>query len=149
MATKSMFADAVGNHYNARLGTVVAVASGDANARPTDCSWVAPANGKLVGVWKHGLQANEVTKGTATTSASFRRHTINNGGSAGTATTILASLNATSSQASLGSRGYALAATPTFSQGDILYASHLTVGAATADGTDAAACIVEFEYQLT
>jgi hypothetical protein len=147
MPTKPMFADAVGNHYPVNLGSTAAIASGGANGRLIN-GFVAPANIKILGVWKNNLAADEVTKGTATTSASYRRTMLRNGGTAGTATTILASLNAQTSAASLGSRGFTLVTTPTASQGDILYFDQLTVGAATADGTDAAACNLQAEYQL-
>lgn len=147
MPTKPIFADHIGNHFQVNLGSSAAIASNGANGRLMN-GFVAPANIKILAVYKSNLGADEATVGTATSSASYRRTTLNNGGSAGTATTILASLNATASQGSLGSRGFALVATPTASQGDVLYVSHLTVGAATANGTDAAACIYQVEYQL-
>lgn len=135
-------------HINAIIGTVAAIASGGANARPSVQGFVAPANGRLVAAWKHNLAANEVTVGTATSSASYRRHRILNGGASGTATTILGSINATASAASLGSRAFVVDSTITVAKGDILYYDQLTVGAATADGTDAAACVLQISYQL-
>lgn len=145
---KSRLADIPGNFFVARLGSSGAIASGAANARLADVGFMAPADMKVLSVWKHNLQADEVTKGTATTTSSYRRHTLVNGGAAGTGTTVLASLNATASAASLGARSFAMVATPTAAAGDVLYGSHLTVGAATADGTDAGAALWEIAYQL-
>lgn len=146
---QSALADLPGNHFIMRLGSNAAIASNGANARLADVGMVAPANLKILSVWRHNLAANEVTVGTATSSASYRRHTLVNGGAAGTATVILASLNNTASNASLGSAPqFALVATPTAAQGDVLYGNQITVGAATADGTDAAAAIWEVAYQL-
>ena len=144
---KSVLADVVGNFFVAHLGSVAAIASNGGDARLQN-AFVAPANMKVLSVWKANLAANEVTKGTATTSASYRRHRFFNGGSAGTATTIVASLNATASAASLGSRAFTLTANNTASTGEILYADHLTVGAATAEGTVAAACEILMAYEL-
>lgn len=135
-------------HGFINCGLVAAVASGGADARVTGAGFVAHADMKLLAAWKFDLRADEVTKGTATTSASYRRHTIVNGGTAGTGTTLLASLNATASQASLGKRAYTMVADVTIAKGEIVYLSHLSVGAATADGTDSAACMVGVAYQL-
>lgn len=147
---KSMFADqpALYGHGVINLGTVAAIASNGANARPGAVGFVAHHDMRLLSVWKHNLSAAEVTVGTATSSASYRRHMIRNGGSAGTATTIVASLNATASAASLGSRAFAVDSTLTISRGDVVYYDQITVGAATADGTDAAACGLTAAYQL-
>lgn len=148
---KSIFADAPAlyGHGQILLGTVAAIASGGANARPGAVGFVAHHDMRLLSVWKHNLSASEVTVGTAVSSASYRRHMIRNGGTAGTATTILASLNATSSAASLGSRSFAIVNTAhTVSRGEIVYYDQITVGAATADGTDAAACAIQVAYQL-
>lgn len=144
---KSVLADTIGNFFVAHLGSVAAIASDGANARLQN-AFVAPANVKVLSVWKANLAANEVTKGTATTSASYRRTRFFNGGSAGTATTIVASLNATVSAASLGSRALTLTTNNTASTGEILYADQLTVGAATANGTDNAACEIIMAYEL-
>lgn len=147
MPTKPIFADAIGNHYEAHLGSTAAIASGGANGRLVN-GFVAPGNLRILAAWRHNLGADEVTAGTAVSSASYRRLMLRNGGSAGTATVILASSNAQTSAASLGSRGFSLVATPTASQGDILYFDHLTVGAATANGTDMASGILQVSYQL-
>ena len=148
---KSILADIPGNFFVARLGSVAAIASDGANARLQNC-FVAPANLKVLSAWKVNLAADEVTVGTATSSASYRRHQIINGGSAGTlsatASYMIASLLATSSVASLGSRAFTTTANNTVSAGELIYANQLTVGAATADGTDAAACEIQIAYEL-
>lgn len=144
---KSILADIPGNFFVARLGSVAAIASGGANARLQNC-FVAPADLKVLSAWKVNLAADEVTVGTATSSASYRRHTVVNGGTAGTGTAIIASINATASAASLGSRAFTLTTNNTVTSGGIIYGSQLTVGAATADGTDAAACEIQIAYEL-
>ncbi len=145
---QSFLADIPGNFFVANLGSVAAIASNGANAKPAAVGFVAPANLRILSAWKHNLSANEVTAGTAISSASYRRHVIGNGGSAGTATTILASLNATASAEASAARAFAVDSTVTVSAGDIIHYSQLTVGAATADGTDAAACSLQIAYQL-
>lgn len=148
---QSPLADIPGNYFVAKLGSSAAIASNGANARLADIGFVAPGNMRLLSAWKHNLAADEVTAGTAISSASYRRFQIRNGGSAGTSTAtanILASLNATASQGSLGGRSFTVDSTITVAAGEILYGSHLTVGAATADGTDAAAALWQIAYQL-
>ena len=145
---QSFLADIPGNFFVANLGTVAAIASNGANARPLALGMVAPANLRLLSAWKHNLSASEVTVGTAVSSASYRRHMIRNGGSLGTATTILASLNATASAAASGARSFTTDSSATVSAGDVIYYDQITVGAATADGTDAAACALMVAYQL-
>lgn len=145
---QSFLADIPGNHFVANLGTVAAIASNGANAKLGAVGFVAPANLRILSAWKHNLSAAEVTAATSISSASYRRHVIGNGGSAGTATTILASLNATSSAAASGSRAFSVDTTLTVAAGEIIHYSQLTVGAATADGTDAAACGLQIAYQL-
>lgn len=135
-------------HGVIQLGTVAAIASNGANAKPGAVGFVAHADMRLVAAWKHNLSASEVTVGTATSSASYRAHYIGNGGSAGTATTRVGSLLATSSAAASGSRAFTVDSTITIAKGDIVHYSQLTVGAATADGTDAAACAIQVAYAL-
>ncbi len=131
-----------------RLGTVAAVASNGAGALISDMQWVAPAAALIVSAWAINISASDVTTGTATSSASYRRfQLITNTAGTGSGTDIVASLNATASLASLFSRAFTTVAS-TVPAGAIVLGSHLTVGAATADGTDMAARIVEFAYQL-
>lgn len=147
----SFLADIPNNQFVAVLGTTAAVASNGADGRVASIGFVCPAPLRLLSAWRANLAANEVTVGTATSSASYRRHLIYNGGSAGTGTataSIMASQNATASGASLGARSFVVDTTVTAAAGDILYYSHLTVGAATANGTDAAAGTLQIAYQL-
>ncbi len=145
--TDAKAAGTLKNHV-ARLGSVAAVASNGAGAIEADCAFVAPADLTIVAARRLNLTASDVTKGTSTTSASYRRMTlITNTAGTGSGTNIVASLNATASAASKVTRGFATVAS-TVPAGAIVLLSHLTVGAETADGTDAAACIVEIEYEL-
>lgn len=131
------------------LGTSAAVASNGAEAILPDIAWVAPASIKVVSAWRINQTASDVTKGTATTSASYRRvNLIANTGATGTGTTILASQNATASAASLVPRSFAAVAGLTVPAGGVILASHLTVGAETGDGTDMAASIFQMAYEL-
>ena len=148
MAAKSFLADIPGNFFTAKLGSIAAAASNGAGAVAVDMMFVAPANIKLLSAWRINQSAADVTAGTAVSSASYRRMTILNGGVAGTGTVIMASLNATASAAASGTRAFATTANNTATQGAVIWASHLTVGAATADGTDMAANIVQILYEL-
>lgn len=121
------------------LGTSAAVASNGAGAILSDCVFVAPWDGQIISAWAENISASDVTKGTDTTSASFRRVTlVTNTAGTGSGTNIVASLNATASLASLATRAFTTVAS-TVPAGAIVLASHLTVGAETADGTDMAA----------
>lgn len=131
-----------------KLGSVAAVASNGANALLTDPAFIAPAAVKLVSAWRLPHSASEVTKGTATSSASYRRMTlIANTAAAGSGTNIVASLNATVSVASRVSRAFEIAVS-TIPVGGIVLCSHLTIGAATADATDMAAADMFIAYEL-
>jgi len=130
-----------------KMGTNTAIASNGAGAILNDTIWVAPANLKVVSAYRVA-HATEVTKGTATTSASYRRHNLINGGIAGTGTSIVASLNNTASNAATSSRAFATTANNTVTKGALLYVSHLTVGAETGDGTDVANGSYFLEYEL-
>lgn len=145
---KSALADIPGNFFTTRLGTAAAIASNGANGLLANMFFVAPANLKLLSAWRYVQAANEVTVGTATSSASYRRVNILNGGASGTGTVIMASLNATASAASLSTRAFVTTTNNTASAGEIIYVSQLTVGAATADGTDAAAGGITIAYEL-
>ena len=58
---KSIFADAPAlyGHGQILLGTVAAIASGGANARPGAVGFVAHHDMRLLSVWKHKLSASE------------------------------------------------------------------------------------------
>lgn len=145
---RSFLADIPGNFFVAQLGSTAAIASNGGDAILTAAAFVAPANVKILSAWKVALGGTEVTKGTATTSASYRRTNLINGGASGTGTTIMASLNNTASGAQYGSKAFATTASNTMSAGEIALISHLSVGAATADGTDMAQSTFYAAYQL-
>jgi len=130
-----------------KIGSTAAIASNGAGAILPDTFFVAPANIQIVGAWKLNQTASDVTKGTATSSASYRRFSlIANTAGTGSGTNIVASLNATASAASLVTRSFTTVAS-TVPAGSIVLVSHSTVGAETADGTDAAASLFQIAYQ--
>jgi hypothetical protein len=139
--------DVPGNRYVANIGTTAAVASGGANAVLGQTYFVAPGNIKVLDVKKVATAA-EVTAATSITSASYRRFNLLNGGTSGTGTTIMASLNNTASSAAGGVKSFATTTNNTATAGAILYVSHLTVGAASADATSTAESVFQLEYQL-
>lgn len=132
----------------AKVGTVAAVASNGAGALITGEVFVAPKDCKIVSAWAMNQSASDVTKGTGTSSASYRRMTlVANTAAAGTGTHVVASLNATASAASWDTRGFTVIAS-TVPAGGVVRMSHLTVGADTGDGTDMAARTVVVAYEL-
>ncbi|MCR4341031.1 MAG: hypothetical protein NUW01_14210 [Gemmatimonadaceae bacterium] len=132
----------------ARIGSAASVASNGAGAILPDPVFVAPGNIKVLSAWRVNISGSDVTKGTATTSTSYRRmNLIANVTGAGSGTTIVASLNATASAASKVSRAFAVTTDNTMPAGAVVLASHLTVGAETAEGTDMADNIIEIAYE--
>lgn len=132
----------------AKVGTVAAVASNGAGALISGEVFIAPQACKIVSAWAMNISASDVTVGTATSSASYRRMTlVANTAAAGTGTHVMASLNATASAASWGTRAFTVVAS-TIPAGGVVRLSHLTVGAETADGTDMAARTVVVAYEL-
>lgn len=109
---------------------------------------MAPAPLKILSVWNQNGAIAEATQGTATTSASYRRTNLVNGSTDGSGTTIMASLNQTASQATYSTRAFSLTSNVTAAAGEIIFASTLTVGAATADGTTQEAGNVFVSYSL-
>lgn len=101
----------------------------------------APANLKITGAYWVPTGADQ----TADT-ASYRRLCVVNGGTAGTSTTIVASLNLTASKASFSLN--AMSGTATVASGELIVFSHLTVGGAKDDETVLRAGMVQVEYQL-
>ncbi len=129
------------------VGTSAAVASNGAGA-VLGGAFIAPAALKIVSAWRTNHALSDVTKGTATTSASYRRFTLMTDTAAtGSGTDIIASLNATASAALHVQRAFTTIASTVLAGGMVL-ASHLTVGAATADGTDMDACDITIAYEL-
>jgi len=82
----------------------------------------------------------------ASASASYRRVTLINGGTAGTGTTVIASINMSASKASFGN--YTLSGTGTAVSGAMLVFSQETVGGTHATGTILRAGVMTIEYEL-
>jgi hypothetical protein len=138
-----------GNERTVFLGSVASAASNGANSLVPNIAFVAPAALSVISAFAVNISTSDVTVGTATSSASFRRtNLIANTAAAGSGTTIVASLNATASAASRVSRGITPVAGLTVPAGSIIQVSHLTVGAATADGTDMADKLITLQYEL-
>ncbi len=130
-----------------KLGSVAAIASDGANSI-LGPAFIAPASLKIISAWRINHSAKDVTQGTATSETSYRRMTlITNTAGAGTGTNIIASLNATASADTHATRAFTIAAS-TVPAGAIILMSHLTVGAATANGTDMAQGDIFIEYEL-
>jgi hypothetical protein len=143
---KSFLADISGNSWQLNF-TNASVASDGANAVIASQAFVAPADIKVKRAW-FVPWADQATKGTATTSATYKRVNILNGGTSGTGTTIMASCNLTASVASRGSKAFATTANNTASGGEMLYFSALTVGGTSNDGTILRAGVLQIEYEL-
>lgn len=93
-----------------------------------------------VGVAPHDMrvraaywQATGADQGANT--ASYRRLTVVNGGTAGTGTAIVASINLSASKASLVPNSMTVDTSVTIPAGAVLYASHATIGGDDATGT--------------
>ena len=127
--------------------THASVASGGANARLGQVGPFAHPI-RLRSAWWTPTGADNA--GTST--ASHRRLSIYNGGTAGTATATasrLASLNLTASKASLAPVAMTVVdTTHTVATGQILYFSQETVGGASATNTDLAAGQVALAYEV-
>lgn len=92
--------------------------------------------------------ADTCTTGTATSSATYRRINLCNGGTAGTTTTIMASCNITASVASRGTKAFATTASNTASGGEILFFSALTVGGDDDNCSTLQSGVIQLEYEL-
>ena len=137
---------AVLKRTNFIMGTHAAIASDGANSVLPEPVFVAPAACQIVSAFVMNLTASDVTTGAA---ASYRRmQLICNTAAAGTGTDIIASVNVTASAALNVTRGLTTIAS-TVPAGGVVLVSHLTVGAASADRTDAAARVIGIEYELT
>lgn len=113
--------------------TNAAVASNGANARIGQIGPFAH-NVRVRNAWWTPISADQA----ATQSATYRRLTLYNGGTAGTATATgsrLASANMSASAASLGPVSMTVDTTLTVSSGSIIYFSQETVGGTDANGT--------------
>lgn len=87
-------------------------------------TWRAPQNGRVESIWWEPTGADN----SAASAVSFRTLTIRNGSSDGTGTAVLGSLVLSASLASNTTRAFTLAATPTFSAGQVVYAAQAATG---------------------
>lgn len=112
------------------LQTFASVASNGASSRLGQFL-VPHANGiRVKNFFYSPTGANNAAQGTATTSASYRRISLMNGGTSGTSTPRIASINMTASAASLSS-GYSAVSvdtTVTAASGAVLYVTQDTFG---------------------
>lgn len=114
------------------------------------------ANAKLdhIGPFDHNIRVRSVywqptgADHAASQSASYRRLTLRNAGTAGTATAIIGSLNASATLASLGTRAFTVDTAVTVASGQILVFSQETVGAAEANGTILVAGRFALSYEI-
>jgi hypothetical protein len=143
---KTFLADIPGNYFH-QVFTNASVASNGGNAVVASACFVAPNNIEVKRAW-YAPWANACTKGTATSSATYRRLTVVNGGSAGTGTTIMASANITASIASRGTKAFTTTANNTANSGEILYFSQATVGGTCDDTTELQSGVLQLEYEL-
>ena len=143
---KTFLADTPGNYFHVNFSNA-SVASNGADAVIASAAFVAPNNIKVTNVW-FVPWADQSTKGTATTSATYKRINLLNGATSGTGTTIVASCNLTASVASRGSKAFSTTANNTLSSGQMLYFSALTVGGTSNDGTILQSGVLQIEYQL-
>lgn len=145
---RNYLADIPGNAFVAVLGTHAAVASNAAAGRFADPVFVAPANLKVLSVWR-------INQGTAEASASqatrYRDVLVLNGGTSGTGTTTLASIRSgtATGPAANGTQALSVAATPTVTAGGVIWCSaSASVGAASDDSTALIASVVQIAYEL-
>ena len=143
---KTYQADIPGNYFH-QVFTNAGVASNGANALIASAAFVTPNNVKVKRAW-YIPWANAATKGTATTSATYKRINLLNGGTSGTGTTIVASCNITASVGSKTSKAFSTTSNNTVTSGGILYFSALTVGGTSDDGTALQAGVLQVEYEL-
>lgn len=144
---KTALGDIPGNRFTLAPVTHASVASNGANARI-----------QALGPFEFDVQIRQVywsptgaDQNTAAQTASYRRLTLYNGGTAGTATATASRLGSANVNASLASHGtttFTLAATPTVASGGIIYLSHETVGGAHNDGTVLAAGFFTVAYEV-
>jgi hypothetical protein len=130
--------------------THASVASNGADAKIAGQIGPFGGNGiRVKAAWWTPTGTDQATKGTATTSASYKRLLMVNGGSAGTAVSpVIATWNLTASVASLSATAHtSIDSSATVASNEIIYFSALTVGAATADGTELRAGQFAFSYE--
>lgn len=110
------------------------VASNGANAALRNIgalNWRAPQALTIVSAYWEPTGADSAVTNTA----SYRRLSLINAGAAGLGTTVLASVNLTATTASNTLRALTNVTTPTVAAGEVVAASHATVGGAETNGT--------------
>jgi hypothetical protein len=139
--------DIPGNrHHIPNAATNTAVASGGANARIAQIGPLA-FDVRLRNLWWSPTGADQ----TSTQTATYRRLSLYNGGSAGTATASasrMGSINLSASQASLGAVAGVVDTTVTLASGQIAYFSQETVGGTDANGSVLAAGQFALAYEI-
>jgi len=140
--------DIAGARFIEQTETFAAVASGGANARLVGPLGPFPHNIRARALYYVPTTADQA----ATQTASYRRLSLYNGGTAGTATSTasrMASHNLIASQASLGALAWGTVdTTVTAASGSVLYFSQETVGAAEANGTVLAGGKFSLHYEI-
>lgn len=104
-------------------------------------------NVRILNVWWSPVAADNA----ATSSDSYRRLSLYNGGTAGTVTATasrIASLNLTASVASRGRSEWTVDATVTVASSDVCYVSQNTVGADSVTNTQLEAGQIGFSYEI-
>lgn len=137
--------DIPGNRFTIPCMTHASFASGGANARVGQAG-PFPFPIRVRSAYWTATGADN----TASSSVSYRRLTLVNGGTAGTGTVVAASLNLTATQASLLPRAMTIGAVgvATLAAGEVLVASQATVGGADANGTVLAAGQFAIDYEI-
>ena len=130
--------DVPGNRYFASA-EVGSAASNAANARLTEPGVIGPFPWDIrLRTMQYIPTQGNAALSTATSSATYRRLSVYNGGTIGTVTATasrIASLNMTVSLASFSSRAMTVSTAVSLASGEMMYASHETVGGQHANGT--------------
>lgn len=147
MAKSSPLGDIPGARFTeTNIVQNASVASGGANARLGQIG-PYPHDVRFRNLWWSPTGADQA----ATQSATYRRLSLFNGGTAGTVTATasrMASLNLSATQASLGAAAFAVDTTQTLASGQIAYFSQETVGGTDANGTVLAAGQFALAYEI-
>lgn len=146
---RNYLADIPGNFFNVVMGTNASIASNGANARLADVSFVAPANLKVLSVWR--LNQDLVEASISKVVATYRDLKILNGGTSGTGTVVIASVRSGTAigPAAYGTQSFAITTDNTVTQGGVLWASALaSVGAASDDTTAVSNSVWQLAYEL-
>lgn len=147
MAKSSQLGDIPGARFHQpAVVQVSSVASGGATGRIGQFGPFA-LDIRFRNVWYSPTSGDQSSTQTAT----YRRLSLFNGGTSGTATAAasrMASLNLSASQASLGAAAFAVDTTQTLASGQIAYFSQDTVGGIDANGTVLQAGYFSVAYEV-